>query len=172
MAEEENSKEKKETLGDEVKDISLDYSKRIPDEITEEQKKEMEKTKNELEDLKNKILNKYKFTIAIGILPPQASEKIEEEEQVPLEESKKKPIHILVIIPEDNFKDIPKIKTELVKEMKDMKPKVWIHIKTPVDIWNYCLDGKYDIVSAIGMSFPLFDKGFLGALRVSEIHKS
>jgi uncharacterized protein (UPF0332 family)/predicted nucleotidyltransferase len=53
-----------------------------------------------------------------------------------------------------------------------MKPKVWLHIKTPVDVWNYCLDGKYDIISAIGMSFPLYDKGFLGSLRVAQIHKS
>jgi len=168
-----NNKEKKENLIDEVKDISLDYQKqKIPGEISEAQKEEMEKTRKELEEFKKKILNKYKFTTAIGILPPQASEKIEEEEQVPEEEGKKKPIHVLILVPEDNFKDISKIKNELVKEVKDIKPKLWVHIKTPVDVWNYCLDGKYDIVSAIAMSFPLYDKGFLGALRVAEIHKS
>jgi len=164
----------KENLQDEVKDISLDYERRkkFPTEITGEQKKEMEKTRKELEDLQKKITSKYKFTTAIGILPPQASEKIEEEEQVPEEECKKKPIHILILIPEDNFKDIQKIKADLVKDTKDLKQKVWVHVKTPVDVWNYCLDGKYDIVSAIAMSFPLYDKGFLGSLRVSEIHKS
>ena len=164
---------KKETLQEEIKDMSLDYkSQKMPLEITEEQKKEMEKTRKELEDFQKKVVKKYPFSIAIGILPPQAAEKIEEEEQVPIEEAKKKPIHILMLIPEDNFKDIKKIQAELVKEVKEMKPKAWIHIKTPVDIWNYCLDGKYDIYSAIAMSFPLYDKGFLGALRVAEIHKS
>jgi len=171
MATEKESK-KKENLQDEIKDISLDYQKKIPGEIPEEAKKEMEKTRKELEEFKKKVLKKYNFTIAIGILPPQSSEKIEEEEQVPEEETKKKPIHILILVPEDNFKDIPKIKQDLVKDIKDMKPKIWVHIKTPVDVWNYCLDGKYDIISAVAMSFPLFDKGFLGSLRVSEIHKS
>lgn len=171
MAKEEESK--KETLGDEVKDISLDYKKeKVPGEISEKAKEEMEKTRKELENLKKKILKNYPFTVGIGILPPQAAEKIEEEENVPPEEAKKKPIHIIVIVPEDKFKEINKIKLDLIKESKDMKPKVWIHVKTPVDIFNYCLDGKYDIGSAIAMAFPLHDKGLLGALRVAEIHKS
>ena len=107
MAEE---NKEKENLQDEVKDISLDYSnKKIPGEITEEQRKEMEKTKKELENLKRKILSRYKFSMAIGILPPQAAEKIEEEENVPLEEAKKKPIHMVMIIPEEKFKNLSEI---------------------------------------------------------------
>ena len=169
----ENNKEKKE-LTEEIKDISLDYQNKqnLPVEISEEQKQQMEKTRKELEDLKKKIIKKYKFTEAIGILPPQASKKIEEEENVPLEEAKKKPIHLLVLIPEEQFKNIKKMQIDLIKDFENLKPKVWLHIKTPVDVWNYALDGKYDVVSAIGMSFPLYDKGFLGALRLAEIHKS
>jgi len=169
-----NNSEKKEDLQDELKDMSLDYQpgQKAPGEISEKDKEEMEKTRKELEEFKKKILKKYPYTVAIGILPPQASEKIEEEEQVPIEESKKKPIHVIMLIPEDNFKDIPKIKADLLKEIKEIKQKIWMHIKTPVDVWNYCLDGKYDIQSAISMSFPLFDKGFLGSLRLAEIHKS
>jgi len=167
--------EKKE-LSSEVKDSGLDYKSRIPGEITEEQKEEMEKTRKELDNFKKKVLKKYPFTIALGILPPQAAEKIEEEEiQDPsqLEEVKKtKPVHMIMLIPEDNYKDIPKIKADLLKEVKEMKEKTWLHIKTPVDVWNYCMDGKYDMQSAIAMSYPLHDNGFLGGLRVCEIHKS
>lgn len=172
--EEDEDKQEKESLIGEVKDISLDYQQRqkFPVEITEEQRKEMEKTRTELEQLQKKILRKYKFTLSIGILPPQAAKKIEEEENISQEEAKKKPIHLIVLIPEEQFKNISKIKLDLIKETENMKPKVWLHLKTPVDIWNYCLDGKYDVVSAIGMSFPLYDKGFLGSLRVAEIHKS
>jgi len=160
-------------LQDELKDMSLDYnSKNSAIGMNNQAKQEVEKTKKELEDFKKAVLKKYNFTMAIGILPPQASEKIEEEEQVPEEEAKKKPMHILVLIPEDNFKDLVKIKNDLIAELKILKQKSWLHVKTPVDIWNYCLDGKYDICEAIAMSFPIFDKGFLAALRVSEIHKS
>jgi uncharacterized protein (UPF0332 family)/predicted nucleotidyltransferase len=157
----------------EVKDIRMDYdSKKLPSDIPEEVRKEMEKTRENLDDFKKTIIKKYPFTIAIGIIPPQASEKIEEEESVPEEECKQKPIHVFIVIPEEKFKDMAKIREDIVKLVKDNKPKIWIHVKTPVDVFNYCLDSKYDIAGAIAMSFPLFDKGFLGSLRVAEIHKN
>jgi len=166
-----------DNLQNEVKDMSVDYqTKKLPGEIPEEAKKEMEKTREKLEDFKKQVIKKYSFVQSIGILPPQASEKIEEEEiEDPkmLEEVKKdKPIHVMVIIPEENFKEIQKIKPEIIKLAKDIKPKLWVHIKTPVDIFNYCLDSKFDVAEAIAMSFPLHDLGFLGALRVAQIHKS
>ncbi len=159
-------------LGKEIRNIKEDYQARSPEGITEEQQKELEKKKKELENFTKKVLDKYKFTISIGILPPHFAKKIEEEEAVPEEEAKKKPTHLIVLIPEEQFKNLIKIKAELIKQVKDLKQNIWLHVKTPIDIWNYCLDGKYDIVSGIAMSFPLYDKGFLGSLRVSEIHKS
>jgi len=175
-AENNSRKEEKEekTMENEVKDMKMDYQpgKTLPGEIPEEQKKEMEKTREKLEKFKKEILKKYPYTLSIGILPPQSSEIMEDEEEVPETERKGKPIHVIMIIPEDNFKDIPKIRPEIIKMVKDMKPKLWVHIKTPVDIFNYCLDSKYDIAEFIGMSFPLYDNGLLGALRVAEIHKS
>ena len=140
----------------------------IPDEV----KKEMEKTRTKLNSFKKSVLRKYPFTIVIGIVPPQAAEKFDEENELSEDEKKEKPMHLLVIIPEEKFKEIGKIKAELIKETKDMKPKIWLNILTPVDLWNYALDSKYDLVEAIGMSFPLYDKGLLGALRVAQIHKS
>ena len=140
----------------------------IPDDV----KKEMEKTRTKLNSFKKSVLRKYPFTIAIGIIPPQAAEKFDEENELEEDEKKEKPMHLLVIIPEEKFKEIGKIKSELIKETKDMKPKIWLNILTPVDLWNYSLDSKYDLVEAIGMSFPLYDKGLLGALRVAQIHKS
>ena len=67
-----------------------------------------------------------------------------------------------------------KIKAEVVKEIEKLKEKVkiWLHLRTPSDIWEICLDQKFELSAAIAMSFPLYDKGILGALRVAEIHKS
>lgn len=144
----------------------------VPSEIPEDVKKEMEKTREKLESFKKTIIKKYPFTLSIGIIPPQAAEKFDEENELTEEEKKQKPMHLLVIIPEDKFKEINKIKLELIKETKDMKPRLWFNLMTPIDLWNFCLDGKYDISEAIGMAFPLYDKGLLGALRVAQIHKS
>jgi len=168
---------------EEKKEIALDQSmqagykpgarsKAVPNEIPENVKKEMEKTREKLESFKKTMLKKYPFILSIGLVPPQAAEKFDEENELTEEEKKSKPLHLLIVIPEDKFKEINKIKAELIKESRDMKPKVWLNIMTPVDLWNFCLDGKYDISEAIGMSFPLYDKGLLGALRAAQIHKS
>jgi len=150
----------------------LDYQPKGSNEIPEEVKKEMEKTQKKLDAFKKDVLKKYKFIISISIIAPQMQKIFEEEDQMTKEEIEKKPIHVFVCIPEDNFKEIKKIKADLLDMGKNMNPALWIHIGTPVDVFNYALDSKYDSVSAIATSFPLHDTGLLGSLRVAEIHKS
>jgi len=143
-----------------------DFLPENPDKM----KKELDKTKKELEKLKNFILKKYPFTQMISILPPASIKNFIEEEEVPKETEKH--IHLYMVVPEENFKEIPKIKEEVVKQVEELKQKIWLHIKTPVDLWEICLDSKFDLIGAIAMSYPLHDTGILGALRVAEIHKS
>lgn len=156
----------------EIPGMNLDnkYSDKKPiiPESDEKVQKEMEKTKKELEKLKSFIVKKYPFTQAIGILPPQAIKLFIDEEEVPKETEKY--IHLNVIIPEDKTKKLPEMKKEIVRQIG--KEKIWLHIRSPLDIWEICLDSKFELASAIAMSFPLYDKGILGALRVAEIHKS
>jgi len=133
--------------------------------------KEMDKTKKDLDKLKNWIVKKFPFTKALSILPPQAVPMFVDEEEVPKETEKQ--IQLYMVVPEEKYKEIPKIQQEIVKEMDKVKSqKVWLQIKTPVDIFENCLDSKFDLTNAIGMSFPLHDDGFLGALRVAEVHKT
>jgi len=171
---EENKKSKKDAL-DKSMSMQEEYRPKgqgMPNEIPEEAKKEMEKTRAKLEKFKKSVIKKYPFIEAIGIIPPQAAEKFDEENELTEEEKKLKPMHLVVIIPEEKFKEINKIKLELIKETKEIKPPIWLNLMTPVDIWNFCLDSKYDIAEAIGMSFPLHDKGILSSFRVAQIHKS
>ncbi|PIN93609.1 hypothetical protein COU56_03555 [Candidatus Pacearchaeota archaeon CG10_big_fil_rev_8_21_14_0_10_31_9] len=141
-------------------------------QLSEQDVKKMDAQKKELEKIKNWITKKFPFTIALGILPPEYVQKIEEEEDIPEEERKEKRIHIVHIIPEEEFKNIPKIKKEILEYTKDSKPKLWFHIITPVDIWNFYMDSRHYLTAPIAMAFPLYDTGLLGALRVAEIHKN
>ncbi len=152
--------------------LNKKYSSKLPEipQTPDKIQKEMEKVKKDLEKLKNFIVKKYSFTQAIGILPPMSIKLFVEEEEVPKETEKY--VHLYMIVPEEKFKEIPKIKKEIVAHIESMNEKIWLHIKTPVDLWEVCLDSKFDLASAIGMSLPLYDKGILGALRVAEIHKS
>ena len=159
---------------EDIPEMSFDkkYSNKLPEiaETPDKVQKEMEKVKKELEKLKSFIIKKYPFTQAIGVLPPMSVKLFVEEEEVPKETEKY--VQMYIIVPEDKFKEIPKIRQEIVKQTEGMKEKIWIQIKTPVDVWENCLDSKFEIASAIGMSYPLYDKGILGALRVAEVHKS
>ncbi len=142
-----------------------------------ELQKGMEKTRKELNKLKSFIVKKYPFVQAIGLLPPQSLKLfIEEEigENVPKEESEKlqKKIHLFIIVPEEKLKEIPKIKEEIVKQIEKEKQNVWVYVKTPVDVWELGLDSKFELLSAVAMSFPIHDTGLLKALRVAEVHKT
>lgn len=159
--------------------LNQNYSSKkplMPEPPTKVQK-EMEEVKKDIDKIKTFIVKKYPFVQAIGILPPQSLKDFIEEEvsdSVPKEQFEKlaKKIHIFVIVPEEKLKEIPKIKKEIVEQVEKLKLNVWVYIKTPVDIWEMCLDSKFELASAIAMSFPVYDKGILGALRVAEIHKS
>ena len=107
--------------------------------------KEMEKTKKDLEKIKNFIVKKFPFTQSVSILPSQAIKLFVEEEELGIDtqrmskediEKISKKIHLQVIIPEDKFKEIKKIREEIVKHIDSSKQNIWLHLKTPVDIWE------------------------------------
>src|SRR3989344_5553464 len=142
-------------------------------QITPEQAAaEFEKIKTKLDGFKKAVLKKYKFTVALALLPGQSYPLFEEDEALPKEIIDMKPLHLIMIIPEEEFKNLNKIKAEVIKLAKETKENVWIHIKTPVDLWNYGLDSKFEFLDAVSAGFPIYDNGFLGALRVASIHKS
>jgi predicted nucleotidyltransferase len=133
---------------------------------------DVEKLKASLEDFKKKVVKHYPFTIALSIAPPSALPLFEEEDTIPKEVVQTNPIILTMIIPEDEYKNIPKIKPEVIKLAKDTGENVWMVVRTPVDLWNYGLDSRFEMLDAVSAGLPLFDKGFLGALRVANIHKT
>lgn len=128
--------------------------------------------KDKLENFKKAVVKKYGFSMALVLLPSQAYPLFEEDEALPKEVIESKPLHMIMIIPEEQYNNIPKIKPEIVKLAKETKENLWVHIKTELDLWNYGLDSKYELLDATAQGYPLYDKGFLGALRVASIHKS
>jgi uncharacterized protein (UPF0332 family)/predicted nucleotidyltransferase len=131
-----------------------------------------EALKTKLESFKKVVLKKYKFTMALLVLPEPTFPLFEEDEMLPKEVVDSKPIHMIMVIPEEEYKNIPKIKPEVLKMLKDTGENIWLYLKTPVDLWNYGLDSKYEFLDAVSTSFPVYDNGFIGALRVANIHKS
>ncbi|MDO8459885.1 MAG: nucleotidyltransferase domain-containing protein [Nanoarchaeota archaeon] len=131
------------------------------------------KLKDKLEEFRKKVVKKFPFIKAIGILPAYSSPLFEEDEAIPKEVVDSKPIQLIMLIPEDQYKNLAKIKPEIIEYAKETGENIWVHIKTSeVDLWNYGLDSKFEFIDAIATSYPLHDNGFLGALRVATIHKN
>ena len=165
-------KDKTEYTLDDRKYQNPDIKGKVPNAPTPEQEAEMQKVREQLDHLKDNILNKYKFINGIGIIPPQAADMFDDENELTEEERKEKPMHLVVVLQDDKEKEFNAVKTEIMKLIKESKQKIWLNLFLEKDIWEICMDSKYDIAEAIGMSFPLFDKGILGGLRVAQIHKS
>ena len=151
------------------KDDKTDFEENLKN-IPEEVKQEIGKVQDLLGKLKTSLLKKYPYIQAIGIVPPVASELIEEEEEIQKEKDEKI-VHTLILIPDEKSKEIQKITSEAIAFIKDSKPKIWIHTKTVSDLWEVAFDGKYQLMEALSMSFPLYDKGILGGIRAASIHK-
>ncbi|MBD3355045.1 hypothetical protein GF361_03600, partial [Candidatus Woesearchaeota archaeon] len=138
----------------------------VPSEAEKEKAaKEFEKLKGKLDDLKKKILKKYNFTRFLSLLPQQSLPGFAEDEGIPVEIEKTNPFLLYMCIPEEKYKEIPKIKPEIVKLIKESKENIWVIIKTEVDLWNYGLDSKFDLLDGVSASYPIYDNGFLGSLR-------
>jgi predicted nucleotidyltransferase len=141
---------------------------KTPEEIQEE----FEALKKKLDGLKKNILDKYKFTRFLSILPGASLPEVAEDENMPIDLEKSNPKLLFMCIPEEQYKNIPKIKPEIMKMIKETKENIWLMIKTEVDLWNYGLDSKFNLLDSVSASFPLHDNGFLGNLRLANIHKS
>jgi len=169
-------KEENERELRELKDVMESDSAKKPENIPEAAKKEIDELKQKLGSVKNSLLKKFSFISAIGLLHPQAIKIIEEdmleEEREALSKEKGKIMHIIILVPDDNEKQIHDIKVEAIKLTQNIKPKIWVHIKTIKEVWNLGFDSKYEMLEAVAMAYPLHDSGILGALRVANIHKS
>ncbi len=151
---------------------NLPANAQMPNAPNPEQDAAMKKVRQELDSLKKWIRSKYKFIEAIGIIPPQAASLFDEENELTEEEKKEKPMHLLIVLPDDKEKEYNALRKEIIEKIKESKQKIWLNLFLDKDLWEICMDSKFEIIEAIGMAFPLYDKGILGAIRVAQIHKS
>jgi predicted nucleotidyltransferase len=144
----------------------------VSNQIDDALKEKAAKTKQDIEKFKIEVLKKYKFTECIGIIPAKASKLIEDEYEISEADRKRELVHLLMVVPEKQFKNIGKIRLDVISISKKINEKLWVHIMTPVDFWNLGLDSKFEVSEALAMSYPVYDKSFLSYIRVAQIHKS
>ncbi|MBD3262828.1 hypothetical protein GF374_00420 [Candidatus Woesearchaeota archaeon] len=134
--------------------------------LAKEVKEKLEKLKKDAEPFKKQALKKFKKDIlGIVLLPPKPKKKEEEKE-----------FNILVLTQaKGDIKDKLKRKLEVSKELKKLASKklkdVDISVVLLDELWDMCMKSKYEILNLIAMGMPIYDGGWIGAIRLVEIHK-
>ncbi len=137
---------------------------KILEGLPKEAREKLEKIKKTVENFKDKVLEKFEeYVLGIALLPPDP-------------ENKEK-IRVLVLIDDSDTKKMTKeeLKHRLDKIIGDIAKSVNENIQPNVLLltllWEELYDGNYEILKEISISAPIYDKGMLAALRITEIHK-
>ena len=144
-------------------------------EEQEKIKAKIEKIKAKAEKFKTKILKTHKKQIlGIALLPPMKAEP-----QVPNQPPKqnKRETQVLVVVDDSKSKLQPdfKLRDKTFAELdKIAQPEnIYPEVYTVSEIKESLFDSKYEVLQMVAMSAILHDPmDFLGALKISEVHKN
>ena len=134
------------------------------DEVPKEVQEKLEAIKKTVEAFSDKATKKNEKIMGIAILPPK-------EDQPNL-------IQTLVLLDDRDLKFQEKLKfrdqtlRELIEISKKVDENIFIELLLLEELWQSCYDGKNEVLQIIAQSAPVFDKGMLAALRISQIHKT
>jgi predicted nucleotidyltransferase/uncharacterized protein (UPF0332 family) len=150
------------------KDKKQDISQ---ENIPPEAKEKLEKIKKKLDKFKDKLVKKFdKYISAISLLPPPQAE---EGKEVDPDQ-----INVLVLVDDSDSQKMSK------QELKDKLSKIIETIGKETDkkfvtqtiilseVWQSAYDAKPELLQMIAVSAPIYDKGMLAAIKISEIHKT
>ncbi len=155
----------------------------LPPEV----KEKLEAIKAKLDKFQKTILEKFdQYIVGITLLPPPKQEDMQNLEQDMHQDSgqpaplpfNKDQIHVLVLVDDSDSKKMPKLelKDKLIgiiqNVAKEVDPNLVAQTIILSELWQNCYDAKYEILQLIAMSAPVYDKGMLAAIKISEIHKT
>jgi len=166
MAKKEKKKKTEEKKEEKKEEPKLEGEVKIPEDI----KKKLEQIKAKLDKFTKNVLDKFdEYIVGIGLLPPKKDEK---------EKKEVKEINVVVLVDDTDSKKMSKeeLKSKLSAIIEDLAQKTDKNIKTETvilsELWQSCLDAKYDLLKMIAIAAPVYDKGMMSAIKIAEIHKS
>ncbi|MBI5391003.1 nucleotidyltransferase domain-containing protein [Candidatus Woesearchaeota archaeon] len=145
--------------------------KELLDKLPKEAQEKLKAIKEKLEKFKEQAVKKLdKYIIGISLLPP------------PKPQEGKKPdldtINVLVLIDDSDSQKLSKqdLKAKLAAIMdsiaKEIDEKMLPQTIILSEVWQSCFDAKYDVLSMIAMSAPVYERGMMSAIKIAELHKS
>ncbi|MEK6964359.1 MAG: nucleotidyltransferase domain-containing protein [Nanoarchaeota archaeon] len=146
---------------------SMDDLKALQDHLPEDAKKKLDEIKTKLESFKEKALKKFdEYIMGMSLLPPSKEEKLKDK------------VNVLILIEDSDSQKMSKLelRDKLVSIMQGMADEIdknlFIEVLLLSELWQSCYDAKYDWLQMMALSAPIYDKGMMAAVKISEIHKN
>ncbi len=145
-------------------------------ELPKEAQEKLDTMKSKLDKFSKGLTKEVKDLIGIALLPPT---RLNPEDKLTPEETEKlkKRINILVVIDVENKKDWAELRDNVIKKgikkANEIDENLFVTVMDIAEIRENCFDAKNDILEMIAAGAALYDpKDFLGALKISEVHKT
>ncbi len=153
------------------------------DKLPKDAQEKIKKLKTKLDTFKTQVLDKFdNYVVGLALLPPPEMAGIRPPQATPgmppPPPENKDQVNILVLIDDSDSKTMTKyeLKAKLAQIIDQMAQKIDKNIMPQVmiltELWQNCMDQKYEILKLIALSQILYDKGTLAAVKISEIHKN
>ena len=144
-------------------------------ELPKEAKEKLDSMKSKLDKFSKAVSKENKEAMAIALLPPS---KIHPEDRLTKEEAEKikKRINVLVVIDVETKKDWAVLRDNIIKKVikkaNEIDKNIYVTVMDVAETRENCFDAKYEILEMIAAGAALYDpKDFLGALKISQVHK-
>lgn len=138
-------------------------------DISQTQQDQIEDVKRALNELKQRLLDKFGgYVKAINLL----SQPLHEEEQ-----HRDDAIHVAVIVDDSDSERMTKdelhsrLSTVIDDISDDVDDRLAPETYLVSDVWQLCYDGNYETVEKLISSATVYDTGLMDALEVSNVHK-
>jgi uncharacterized protein (UPF0332 family)/predicted nucleotidyltransferase len=158
---------------------------KLPKDVQEK----LKTIKVKLEKFQKRVLEKFdKYVVGMTLLPPPkpGDQKLPGTPPQPagqkpaaqIQPNDKDKINVLVLVDDSDSKKMSKfeLKDKLTVIMKNIGQEIDKNLTPQVvilsELWQNCYDGKNELLQSIALSAPIFDRGMLAAIKISEIHKT
>ncbi|MGB9749042.1 MAG: nucleotidyltransferase domain-containing protein [Candidatus Woesearchaeota archaeon] len=178
-----NSNEEKEITNQDLNNLN-----KLMENLPEEIKNKLKELTESVERLKKRILEKFEdYVIGIALVPAESENKKDEssvDEKNPEEASEASGakqglnFNLLVMIDDSDSTKMSKeeLKSKISAIIDSFAKEVNAQLKTEIlllsELWQFCLDARYEILKRLALSVPVYEKGMLSAIKISEIHKT
>ncbi|MFW5852480.1 MAG: nucleotidyltransferase domain-containing protein [Nanoarchaeota archaeon] len=160
----------KELVLDNSNVMTKDELKAQYEVLPKEMREKFDKVKPKLEKLTKLAIEKFDDYIqGVALLPDRKDESGKLDTET---------INTFVLIDDSDSKKMSKIelKVKLGKILENIATDVDKKIKVDTvllsELWQACYDQKLEMINIVSTCAPVFDKGILSAVKISEVHKS